>query len=66
MGTNEPVPATEAGGGGHHPDARQLRTILIAVFIALRAVTRRCPGASEVGHQLGVFGTTPGPDPAVR
>ncbi|WP_405466872.1 MFS transporter [Streptomyces jietaisiensis] len=61
MSTNQPAP-TAAGGaarGGGAPDARQLRTILIAVCVALMAVIASVSGLNVAQPELAVeFGAS--------
>ncbi|NGO08026.1 MFS transporter [Streptomyces sp. HC44] len=61
MSTNQPAqePAAEAGGEGGAPDARQLRTILIAVSIALMAVIASVSGLNVAQTHMAVaFGAS--------
>ncbi|NBH12141.1 MFS transporter [Amycolatopsis sp. SID8362] len=53
MSTNQPVPATQAGDGDV-PDARQLRSILITVSIALMAVIASATGLNVAQTHLAV------------
>ncbi|MGI5380524.1 MFS transporter [Streptomyces sp. CA-251387] len=53
MSTNQPVPATQAGGRGA-PDARQLRTILTTVSIALMAVIASVTGLNVAQTHMAV------------
>src|SRR5436190_23408299 len=58
MSTNQPVPATQSGGRGA-PDARQLRSILIAVSIALMAVIASVTGLNVAQTHMAVeFGAS--------
>ncbi|MFC4465697.1 MFS transporter [Streptomyces xiangluensis] len=58
MSTNQPVQAAKASGGGV-PDARQLRTILIAVSIALMAVVASVSGLNVAQTHMAVeFGAS--------
>ncbi|MFJ4691920.1 MFS transporter [Streptomyces sp. NPDC088766] len=58
MSTNQPVQATEAGGGGA-PDPRQLRAILSAVSIALMAVIASVSGLNVAQTHMAVeFGAS--------
>jgi MFS family permease len=58
MSTNQPVQAAQASGGGV-PDARQLRTILIAVSIALMAVIASVTGLNVAQTRMAVeFGAS--------
>ncbi|RQX14116.1 MFS transporter [Micromonospora ureilytica] len=58
MSTNQLAPAAEAGGAGV-PDARQLRTILIAVSIALMAVIASVSGLNVAQTHMAVeFGAS--------
>ncbi|MBO4270735.1 MFS transporter [Microbispora triticiradicis] len=60
MSTNQPAQVAAAdGGGGVAPDARQLRTILIAVSIALMAVIASVSGLNVAQTHLAVeFGAS--------
>lgn len=58
MSTNQPAPTAEASGGGV-PDARQLRTILITVSIALMAVIASVSGLGVAQTHMAVeFGAS--------
>ncbi|MEU8754883.1 MFS transporter [Streptomyces chartreusis] len=58
MSTNQPVRAAEAGSDGM-PDARQLRSILIAVSIALMAVIASVSGLNVAQTHMAVeFGAS--------
>jgi EmrB/QacA subfamily drug resistance transporter len=58
MSTNQPVQAAKASGGGV-PDARQLRTILIAVSVALMAVIASVSGLNVAQTHMAVeFGAS--------
>ncbi|MFF4470362.1 MFS transporter [Streptomyces sp. NPDC001599] len=58
MSTSPPVRAPEAGGG-NTPDARRLRTILIAVSVALMAVVASVSGLSVAQTHMAVeFGAS--------
>ncbi|PPS91323.1 MFS transporter [Streptomyces sp. MH60] len=58
MSTSPPVRAFEAGGG-NTPDARQLRTILIAVSVALMAVIASVSGLNVAQTHMAVeFGAS--------
>ncbi|MFI1753270.1 MFS transporter [Streptomyces sp. NPDC020571] len=58
MSTSPPVRASEAGGG-NTPDARQLRTILIAVSVALMAVVASVSGLNVAQTHMAVeFGAS--------
>ena len=58
MSTNQPAKAAQAGGGGV-PDARRLRTILIAVSIALMAVIASVTGLNVAQTRMAVeFGAS--------
>lgn len=58
MSTNQPVPAAQASGRGA-PDARQLRTILITVSIALMAVIASVTGLNVAQTHMAVeFGAS--------
>src|SRR4051794_17825056 len=58
MSTNQPVQAAQASGGGV-PDERQLRTILIAVSIALMAVIASVTGLNVAQTHMAVdFGVS--------
>ncbi|MEU6531033.1 DHA2 family efflux MFS transporter permease subunit [Streptomyces sp. NPDC046928] len=58
MSTNQSVPAIQAGDGGV-PDARRLRTILIAVSIALMAVIASVTGLNVAQTHMAVeFGAS--------
>ncbi|MDI9832633.1 MFS transporter [Streptomyces sp. KAU_LT] len=58
MSTNQSVPAKQAGDGGV-PDARRLRTILIAVSIALMAVIASVTGLNVAQTHMAVeFGAS--------
>src|SRR4051794_30187912 len=56
MSTNQPAPAAvdDAAHGGGAPDARQLRTVLIAVCIALMAVIASVSGLNVAQPDLAV------------
>ncbi|MFE9924702.1 MFS transporter [Streptomyces sp. NPDC005774] len=60
MSTNQPLPgAADHTGGGGAPDARQLRTILIAVSIALMAVIASVSGLNVAQTHMAVeFGAS--------
>ncbi|MFF0304424.1 MFS transporter [Streptomyces sp. NPDC004562] len=53
MSTNQPAPATRSSGGDH-PDARQLRTILITVSLALMAVIASVTGLNVAQTHMAV------------
>jgi EmrB/QacA subfamily drug resistance transporter len=58
MSTNQPAPTADASGAGV-PDARQLRTILIAVSIALMAVIASVSGLGVAQTHMAVeFGAS--------
>ncbi|WP_217143034.1 MFS transporter [Streptomyces sp. AC627_RSS907] len=58
MSTNQPVPVTQADGRGV-PDARQLRTILTAVSVALMAVIASVTGLNVAQTHMAVeFGAS--------
>ncbi|MFC8083668.1 MFS transporter [Streptomyces sp. NPDC057340] len=58
MRTSPPLPAAEAGAG-NTPDARQLRTILIAVSVALMAVIASVSGLNVAQTHMAVeFGAS--------
>jgi EmrB/QacA subfamily drug resistance transporter len=59
MSTNQSTQDIEAGGGGGAPDARQLRTILIAVSLALMAVIASVSGLNVAQTHMAVeFGAS--------
>src|ERR1043166_7148609 len=61
MSTNQPAPAAADGAAhaGGAPDARQLRTILIAVCVALMAVIASVSGLNVAQPDLAVeFGAS--------
>jgi phosphate/sulfate permease len=53
MSTNQSAQNAQAGGGGV-PDTRQLRTILIAVSVALTAVIASATGLNVAQTHLAV------------
>ncbi|GHE96290.1 MFS transporter [Streptomyces fumanus] len=61
MSTNQRARAAEAEGGGDAPDARRLRTILIAVSLALMAVVASVSGLNVAQTHMAVeFGASQG------
>lgn len=59
MSTDQPPQATAPASGGGAPDARQLRTILIAVSVALMAVIASVPGLNVARTHMAVeFGAS--------
>lgn len=59
MSTNQPLQAAASASGGGTPDARRLRSILIAVSVALMAVIASVSGLNVAQTQMAVeFGAS--------